>query len=178
MIGARHPYIPPTSQGKMTVILRLLAALCFFVATANSQQCTHASANGVDYADANVTVVPGATEDDCCKACASWNQLNTDPAKKCTIVVWYNTAPKSCGIKATMDRPVKGVRVAALLAPPTLPGFRFSNVYGGGMVLQAAPSRAQLWGFTPGETDKVSVQLDGGVPIDATVTAGVDSAGR
>ena len=160
----------------------VLVAL-FCCAGASATQCAHVNASkptGIDYADANVTVVPGETEAACCEACAQWNQHNTDPAQNCTIVVWYNNPPRSCGIKATMERPVKGVRVAALLAPPTPPPeppVRFANVHSDNMVLQAAPARAKVWGFTRNAADVVSVQIDGGAATKATVVALPGSGG-
>ena len=158
----------------------LFFILIFSTHRATTTQCNHYSANGIDYADANVTVVPGETPDDCCAACVAWN-ANVTPSRNCSIVVWYNTPPRSCGIKATMRSPIKGVRVAALQprpGPPPTSTFRFATSYGSGMVLQAAPARAKVWGFTASAADAVTVQLGGGDAVSATVVPDVDDDGK
>jgi hypothetical protein len=140
--------------------------------SATATHCSHYSANKIDYADANVSVVPGASEQVCCDACAAHNAKraaigDTDPATNCTIVVWLNTPPLSCAMKATANKPFQSVRVAALQPQPGPPGpapisvFRFSNIYGSGMVLQAAPARANVWGFCKPNESSVSVSFNG-----------------
>ena len=46
------------------------------------------------------------------------------------------------------------------------------------MVLQAAPARAKVWGFTASAADAVTVQLGGGDAVSATVVPDVDDDGK
>ena len=61
--------------------------------------------------------------------------------------------------------------------PPPQPQFSFAKVVSNDMVLAAAPKQAMVWGFVPpsasdhaGAAGTVTVQLDGGKDIVATVS--------
>ena len=129
-------------------------------------QCRPISHAGIDYADANITVVPSSTTSECCAACASH--------KGCLIGVWHNGEDKVCALKATSKHPVKGHAVLAIkpnASPPSpapAPIFRFSNIHSSSMVLQSAPAQSAVWGFCHPE-DSVTVTFNGST-INAVVT--------
>ena len=78
-------------------------------------QCTPYSATGIDYADANLSVVP-ATDGwpGCCKACTAFGT-------QCKVAV-YLKDESLCTLKATAKKPVKAHHVVAVsMGPPPTP---------------------------------------------------------
>ena len=141
----------------------LMLCVVAAVAAAAGDTCEDFSPTGIDYADENITVVPGGNPDACCDACGRWNRENaTSAATTCYISVWHNVKGEEvCSLKASAKKAFKGHLVLAVKAPPTPKAFRFSSIYTDGMVLQSAPQRAQVWGFChPSETG-VTVAIDG-----------------
>ena len=72
-----------------------------------------------------------------------------------SLILWSKTVKT---VKMS-SLPLAIVLAVASSAEP--PVFRFSNVHGDGMVLQAAPKQATVWGLCP-PGDTVTVSLDGG----------------
>ena len=136
-------------------------------AGASAGTCSRLSANGVDYLDANLTVVAGANPAACCEACSMH--------AGCNVAVWHNVRGGLCALKASGEKPLQSRLVSAWFAPPPPPpppSFRFASVYSDAMVLQAAPLQSRVWGFCE-EGDEVQVKLDTG-RAGMTWTATVD----
>lgn len=151
---------------------------CVYGATG---QCAPFAHTGVDFADANLTVIPvaagGAGKDECCTAGAQWNAVNaTSPETTCKIAVWHNLQAEAvCVLKATADKPIQGHLVLAMSVPVPPPSFAFAAIYTSHMVLTAAPNTAHVWGFCQRNESKVTVSLDGKA-VATTITR--DNAGQ
>lgn len=166
------PRLLPILLINLLLPLLLLATLSTAATPTSCQPFSHA---GIDYADANLTTLAGPiTAPECCAACQQWNLVNaTQPGvAACMIGVWHNIGDGSCDLKASADKPFKGHLVIAWQAPPPLPVFRFSSIYSSHMVLQSAPAQAQVWGFCADDETGVSLQLDGGPAVSATIHRG------
>ena len=188
----------------MVTVLAMLSSAALAAAVATSSptavadraagSCGFFGKAGVDYQDANLSVISvggGHPYEACCAACDSWNAQKH--SQNCTIGVVYNagtqrhpSAPAPCALKASSLRPVPGRKVTAVSpipasppgpppAPPRPPSpvppvdtFRFASIFGDGMVLQMEPSVAMVWGFCQSGA-AVSVTF-GGKTMDATVT--------
>ena len=80
--------------------------------------CVPYSQAGIDYRDANLTVVPLSKANRstaCCDACASWNERRAPGSPACTIGVWHRDT-SCCALKATALKPFKGLHVLAYAA--------------------------------------------------------------
>ena len=131
--------------------------------------CSFFGKPGTDFLDANLSVVTMSTGPpfaSCCAACASWNRQNSSKGR-CAVGVVYGAGthahprlPAACALKAGSTKTAITGHVTAVAptapqppapapspAPPPSAAFRFASSYGDGMVLQAAPSRAMVWGF-------------------------------
>ena len=160
-----------------SLTLRSVYALSSFGA-----QCSKPTPAGIDYGDANITVVPAATGADCCDACSAHNGAGAVHGN-CTIGVWHNYNGGTCALKATMARPFKGRFVAAFQptstpVPPEKP-FAFASIFTDDAVMQSAPSAVILWGFTTAATDVVTVTDESGMSVKSTrVTSATDGSPR
>jgi hypothetical protein len=153
--------------------------------------CSFFGSAGTDYQDENVSVVTirsGPPFASCCAACSAWNRnrRHNTSAGNCVIGVVYGAGthshprlPTACALKAGSTKPVVSGGVTAVKpsgppppppTPPTPPvaAFRFASSHGDGMVLQASPSRSQVWGMCPAGAS-VAVRFRG-----ATVKASVN----
>lgn len=139
------------------------------------------SPNKIDYADPDITApfehVMNASA--CCQLCTEWNQnlTVTEGAANCTIAVWHGPGHYSCNLKHTANKPFRSSAVAAFEAYPVQPPpppLRFSSIYTSNMVLQAAPAKPMLWGFTNTNRDDpigmVGVSAGSGAIIRAAAT--------
>lgn len=175
----------------------LLAVALEACSAVGESSCSFFGKAGTDFRDENVSVVwirNGLPFSSCCEACSEWNRVNaTKGAKKCVAGVVYGAGthvhpilPTRCALKAGTSRPVVTGTVTAVApsAPPPTPApspspppcppqptFRFASTFGDGMVLQAAPSQAMVWGFcSPGAS--VSLQF-GRLSLPASVSGTV-----
>ena len=179
--------------------LLLLLALARLLGTVSAMTpsdrgCSFFGTAGVDYADANLSVVDigGAHPySSCCSACDAWNAAGH--GTNCTIGVMYHAGSQKhpsgttpCALKASALRPVASGTVTAVKPggsrpppppppPPPSPSseFRFASSLGNGVVLQAPSSI--VWGFAPAGA-RISVGFDG-QPLHA-VTSAADSVWR
>lgn len=148
----------------------------------HTEGCGFFGKNGVDYADENLSLVsinsthPLAS---CCQACTAWNAQKKQ-ATNCSIGVslYGHRNENICALKASSAKPFPSANVTAVKPPspgpphpsPGPPTFRFSSVFGDGMVLQSAPQRAQIWGFCESQLcDPVTVQF-GATTLEASVS--------
>lgn len=80
---------------------------------------------GIDYADANISVVRAAGRSPvCCAACTDWNRKRKKGDPACLFAVWHKDT-SSCALKATGLHPKHGHHVAAVSPgppPPPPPG--------------------------------------------------------
>ena len=70
----------------MTILLHALTLRSYALSSFGAQ-CSKPTPNGIDYADANITVVPAATAADCCDACLAHNADPRRAGGNCTIGV-------------------------------------------------------------------------------------------
>ena len=140
----------------MEVKLWVLFLLLVEVAT---QKCSQFSRNQVDYHDTTIISVSKiTTEPDCCASCSAHNAARnaSAPASSyCKVGVWYGCGPNqfTCALKATTDKPFDSTCVAAMQpvpgpGPTPIVPLRFASIYTDHMVLQSAPAKAMVWGFS------------------------------
>jgi hypothetical protein len=104
---------------------------------------------GIDYADANISVVPSKRSSGCCTACTDFNTRRKPNESACLFAVWHKDSGV-CALKATGLRPVRGLHVAAVAPgppPPPPPGA---------MKLIILPNASSV--------DRGAVCLDGSAP--------------
>jgi len=166
----------------MTILLHALTLRSYALSSFGAQ-CSKPTPNGIDYADANITVVPAATAADCCDACLAYNADPRRAGGNCTIGVWHNYNGGTCALKATMAHPFKGNLVAAFqpTSAPPVPlekPFAFASIFTDDAVMQSE-SAVTLWGFTTAATDVVTVTDESGTSVQSTrATSATDGSAR
>ena len=147
----------------------LLTCLATLECVRAGGQCYPFHATGTSFQDENITVIENIDNNTaCCNVAVAYNAKASAmgmPTGK--ISVWWRDA-SLCLIKVDGKKPVKRPLTASNVLPKPKSAFRFATVYTDHMVLQAAPHKAKVWGFTVAN-DKVSVVLDNGVPIVANI---------
>ena len=166
--------------------LRVLTAALFITASFSKvpETCPAISDAGIDYADANLTVVNGTNDPGtCCDACTNYNiKADAEGRPRCNTAVWHNIEPVGqCSLKNTADKPFKGGNVQAYKAPAYRGSLYFSRIYTSNMVLQSAPAQANVWGFCfpficP-NSSSLSAKFDGNA-IDVRVISASNGVNR
>eukprot|EP00729_Bicosta_minor_P028668 gene28668-26383_t len=85
----------------------VLALQSAAAATDVGGRCIPWNSTGIDFADANISVVPSNPQQpstQCCKLCTLYNEENPD-LTQCTASVWLRDA-NLCTLKATALKPI------------------------------------------------------------------------
>ena len=154
----------------------VLTGVCFLACTASfavyartEYGCPAFHSTGTSFQDDNITVIENIQNNTaCCDVARAYNEkASTMGMPTGKISVWWRDA-SLCLIKVDGKKPVARRLTASNVLPKPKPTFRFSSIYTDHMVLQAAPYKARVWGFTVAD-DNVSVVLDDGAPIAAQI---------